>query len=262
MTGMRHTGRLSVGLFLVGLIAVAALTAPLLAPYDPTRSSIGFLEDPSWAHWLGTDELGRDTFSRVLHGARTSLVIGLGAAVVANAIGVPIGLTAGYFGGVVDLLAVPMIDLFVALPGLVLALIITVMVGATVENLVLVLGFVTWPGIARLVRGQTLATRELAYVTAARALGGSPSWIIRWHVLPNIVRVIAAQFSITVSFAIFTSASLSFLGLGIPPPTPDWGGMVRGGFDYLTINPLLSLGPGFAVTLTVIGFYLMGSSVE
>jgi peptide/nickel transport system permease protein len=259
---MRASHRLQVGLFLIALVAAVAVLAPVLAPYDPTRSSVTFLDDPSWAHWLGTDELGRDTLSRVLYGARISLVIGVGAAVAANLIGIPIGLMAGYFGGAIDLLAVPVIDLFVALPGLVLALIITVMVGPTVENLVLVLGFVTWPGIARLVRGQTLATRELAYVTAARALGGSPLWIVRWHVLPNIARVIAAQFSVTVSFAIFTSASLSFLGLGIPPPTPDWGGMVRSGFDYLTVNPLLSLGPGAAVTFTVIGFYLAGSSVE
>jgi peptide/nickel transport system permease protein len=154
------------------------------------------------------------------------------------------------------------IDLFSALPGLVLALIITAMVGPTVQNLVFVLGFVMWPTVARLVRGQVLALRETVFVEAARALGGGATWIIVQHVWPNVMRIVAAQFAVTVSFAIFTSASLSFLGLGLPPPTPDWGGMVRDGFQFLALNPVLSLGPGAAVALTILGFYLVGSSVE
>jgi peptide/nickel transport system permease protein len=198
----------------------------------------------------------------VLWGARSSLVVGFGAAAVALLIGAPIGLVAGYFRGLADMAIVPVIDLFIALPGLVLALIITVMVGPTIENLVLVLGFVMWPTVARLVRGQVLALRETAFIEAARAVGGSAAWIIAQHVWPNIMRVVAAQFAVTVAFAIFTSSSLSFLGLGIPPPTPDWGGMVRAGFDYLAINPMMSLGPGAAVTVTVLGFYLVGSTVE
>ena len=141
----------------------------------------------------------------------------------------PIGIVAGYFGGKVDVFAVQIIDLFIALPGLVLALIITAMVGPTLINLMFVLGFVMWPTVARLVRGQALNIRESVYVEAAKALGGRSSWII-WahiwaHIWPNILHIVAAQFAITVSFAIFTSASLSFLGLGVPPPTPDWGGM-------------------------------------
>jgi peptide/nickel transport system permease protein len=177
-------------------------------------------------------------------------------------IGVPIGLTAGYFRGVLDMAIVPVIDLFIALPGLVLALIITVMVGPTITNLILVLGFVGWPTVARLVRGQVLAIREQTFIEAARAIGGGGGWIIFRHVWPNVMRIVAAQFSITMSFAIFTSASLSFLGLGIPPPTPDWGGMVRAGFDFLSINPMMSLGPGAAVAVTILGFYLVGTSVE
>ena len=143
---------------------------------------------------------------------------------------------------------------------LVLALIITVMVGPSLQNLVLVLGFVMWPVVARLVRGQALAVREHAYIEAAVAAGGSSLWIIRRHVWPNIFRIVAAQFAITVSFAIITSASLSFLGLGIPPPVPDWGSMVRSGFDVLAINPALSLAPGAAMATLVLGFYLMGNS--
>lgn len=256
------TPRRIIGLALVACALLCALLADVIAPYDPLRSSVDILSPPSATHPLGTDELGRDVLSRVIHGARTSLLIGFGAALVAMAIGAPVGLVAGYAGGRLDVVAVMLIDLFVALPGLVLALVITVMVGPSILNLALILGFVMWPSVARLIRGQVLGIREATFVEAARAAGGTPAWIISRHIWPNTMRVTAAQFSITVSFAIFTSSSLSFLGLGIPPPAPDWGGMVRSGYDFLAINPLLSLGPGAAVTMTVLGFYLIGSSVE
>lgn len=251
-----------IGLAAILTVVGAAVFAPYLSGFSPIRSSIDFLQGPSPVHWFGTDDIGRDVLSRVLFGARTSLVVGIGAAFVATLLGVPIGLIAGYFGGKTDMLAVQVIDLFIALPGLVLALIITAMVGATLENLVFVLGFVMWPTVARLVRGQVLNIRESVFVEAAIALGGRTWWIIWAHIWPNILRVVAAQFAITVSFAIFTSASLSFLGLGVPPPMPDWGGMVRTGFEFLSINPLLSLGPGGAVAATVFGFYLVGSTID
>ena len=250
----------SIGGLIVLLACAVALLAPILAPHDPTKSSVLFLHRPSDTYLFGTDELGRDILSRVIYGTRTSLAIGAGALLVAVIIGAPIGLAAGYLGGKIDVVAVQLIDLFIALPGLVLALIITVMVGPSLLNLVLVLGVVTCPVVARLVRGQTLAVREHAYIEAAVAAGGSSFWIIRRHVWPNIVRIVAAQFAITVSFAIITSASLSFLGLGIPPPTPDWGSMVRSGFDVLAINPALSLAPGSAIGVLVLGFYLLGNS--
>lgn len=259
---MRLKPRVLVGLLIIALVAATAALAPIMAPHDPLRSSVAILAAPSPAHPLGTDELGRDVLSRVFHGARTSLVIGFGAALVAMLIGVPIGLVAGYMRGRVDVAVVMLIDLFVALPALVLALVITVMIGSSLQNLVITLGFVMWPTVARLARGQVLAVREATFIEAARALGGTTPWIIRKHVWPNIMRVVAAQFAVAVSLAIFTSASLSFLGLGIPPPTPDWGGMVRAGFDFLSINPVMSLGPGAAVAVTVLGFYLVGTSVE
>jgi peptide/nickel transport system permease protein len=259
---MQVTPRAVIGGVVVFLTCAVALLAPVLAPYDPTRSSVFFLQGPSAAHLFGTDELGRDIFSRVIYGTRTSLVIGAGAALLAVMIGAPIGLATGYLRGKLDILVVQVIDLFIALPGLVLALIITVMVGPSLQNLVVVLGFVMWPVVARLVRGQTLAVREHAYIEAAVAAGGSALWIIRRHVWPNIFRVVAAQFAITVSFAIITSASLSFLGLGIPPPVPDWGSMVRSGFDVLAINPALSMAPGAAIATVVLGFYLLGSTAR
>ncbi|MHB1217265.1 MAG: ABC transporter permease [Alphaproteobacteria bacterium] len=255
-------GRRIGGAFVIGLVALIAMLAPVLAPHDPLKSSVFFLQGSTADYLLGTDDLGRDVLSRLLYGARSSLTVGLGAALAAALVGVPIGLAAGYFRGNVDLAIVFLIDIFIALPALILALFVVVMIGPSVINLVVVLGLVMWPQIARLVRGQTLAVREATFIEAARASGGTPAWIITRHVLPNIMRVIAAQFAITVSFSIFTSASLSFLGLGIPPPTPDWGGMVRAGYEFLTINPWVSLAPGTAVALTVMGFYMIGSSAE
>lgn len=249
-----------IGAGLVTCIAVVAVAAPVLTPQNPYASSVDMTALPSAVHWLGTDDLGRDVLSRVIFGARASLAIGVGGAAVAMLIGVPIGLIAGTLRGKTDVLLAALIDLFIALPGLVLALIITVMVGANLRNLILVLGFVMWPPIARLVRGQALALRETVYVEAARAMGARTQWIIWRHVWPGVLPVVAAQFSISVSFAIFTSASLSFLGLGIPPPAADWGGMVRAGYDYLAINPWISLAPGAAVSLTVMAFYIIGRS--
>jgi len=254
--------RRMLGFALVACALLCALLANIIAPYDPLRSSIDLLSPSTASHLFGTDELGRDALSRVIFGARTSLLIGFGAALVAMVIGAPVGLVAGYAGGRLDVVAVMIIDLFVSLPGLVLALVITAMVGPSLLNLTLVLGLVMWPGVARLIRGQVLAIRENSFVEAARAAGGTPAWIIGQHIWPNTMRVTAAQFSVSVSLAIFTSSSLSFLGLGIPPPVPDWGGMVRSGYDFLAVNPLLSLGPGAAVAITVLGFYLIGSSVE
>lgn len=246
---------------ILGVVCIS-IFAPYLTHLDPTKSSILFLSPPGGENLLGTDDLGRDIYTRVLFGGRSSLLVGIGAAVIATVIGVPVGIAAGYLGGRVDVVAVQFINMFIALPGLVLALMITAMIGPTLTNLMIVLGVVTWPRVARLVRGQAFEIREALYIEAARAAGANALWIIYRHVLPNTMRVIAAQFALSVAYSIFTSASLSFLGLGVPPPTPDWGGMVRGGLDYLAINPLMSLAPSCAVALTVLGFYSIGSSIK
>lgn len=250
------------GMAVFFVVAAVSILAPYLSPLDPARSSVFFLAPPGAENWLGTDDLGRDIYTRVLYGGRSSLIVGIGAAVIATLIGVPIGIAAGYLGGRVDVVAVQFINMFIALPGLVLALMITAMIGPTLMNLVIVLGVVTWPRVARLVRGQAFEIREALFVEAARAAGGSAVWIIQRHILPNTMRIIAAQFALSVAYAIFTSASLSFLGLGVPPPTPDWGAMVRSGLDYLAINPMMSLAPSCAVALTVLGFYSIGSSIK
>ena len=251
-----------VGLAIVSVMATCAIAAPWISPHDPATTSVLLFDMPSAKHWLGTDQLGRDILSRVIYGARVSMLIGVGAAIVAGLIGVPIGLAAGYLGRTVDLVAMQFINLFIALPGLVLALIIIAMTGATMFNIILVLGFVAWPGVARLVRGQAFAIRESVYVEAARAVGGGTFWIVSRHIWPNVFRLVAVQLATVVAFSIFTSSSLSFLGLGVPPPTPDWGGMVRAGVDYLTVNPFMSIAPGCAVALTIFGFYMLGYREE
>ncbi|WP_407496703.1 ABC transporter permease [Pseudooceanicola sp. MF1-13] len=258
----RLSPRLAIGLILLALISVAAILAPWITPYSPVKTSTSVLAPPSLDHLLGTDQLGRDVFSRIIYGTRVSLQVGASAAVIAVLIGAPIGLIAGFFRGRIDFLIVQLIDIFIALPGLVLALIITAMLGPSVVNLAITLGIVTAPTVARLVRGQVFVVRETLFVEAARATGAGSAWIIRKHVMPNTMRVVWAQFAINVSLAIFTSASLSFLGLGVPPPAPDWGGMVRDGSMFLPIRPALSLAPGFAVALTVFTFYLIGSSMN
>ena len=258
---MRHPNVI-LGMVIVALVAAFAIAAPWIATHDPSKTSISLFQLPSASFWLGTDQLGRDIFSRVVHGARVSMLIGIGSALVAVLIGAPIGLTAGYMGRTVDLVAMQFINLFIALPGLVLALIIIAMTGPSMLNIILVLGFVSWPGVARLVRGQAFAIRESVFVEASRAVGGGAAWIIARHIWPNVFRLVAVQMATVVATAIFTSSSLAFLGLGVPPPTPDWGGMVRSGVDYLTINPFMSLAPGCAVALTVFGFYLLGYREE
>ncbi len=258
---MPSFGRL-LGGAIIGAIVLASVFAPVLSHHDPNASGDEMLAAASTQHWFGTDDLGRDVFTRVLYGGRISLLVGIGAASFACLIGAPMGLAAGFARGWTATLMVQAIDLFIALPGLVLALVITVIVGPTMLNLMVVLGLVQWPAIARLVRGQVLSLRETTFVEAARAIGGSTTWILGRHIWPNVARVVAAQYAIAISAAIFTSSSLSFLGLGLPPPSPDWGSMVQAGFDYLAVNPWLSIGPGLGVTMTVFGFYIMGRSVD
>lgn len=248
------------GWALIAVIVGLTLIAPVLPLPDSAQTDVFYLDPPSVRHWLGTDELGRDVLARVLYGGRASLIVGIGAAVIATLVGVPLGLAAGYLGGRVDVAVVQVANLFIALPSLVLALIITAMIGPTLLNLTLVLGFVSWPRMARLVRGQALAIRETLFIEAARSMGAGTAWIVRHHLLPNVRGLVAAQFSLTLAYAIITSASLSFLGLGIPPPEPDWGGMVRSGLSYLALAPMLCLAPSAAVASTVFGFYLVGSS--
>jgi peptide/nickel transport system permease protein len=246
-----------VGATLICLVVVCSVFAPWIASYPPNTSSVNILQAPSAEHLLGTDGLGRDVLSRILHGGQVSIAIGIGAAITATLIGVPLGLCAGFLGGRVDTFISYFINIFIALPGLIVALIITAMVGPSLVNLIFILGFVNWPQLARMVRGQTLALRERMFVEAALSAGASPAWVIRHHIEPNTRSLVWSQFALTVATAIFTSSSLSFLGLGIPAPQADWGGMVRSGTDFLAINPAAALAPSVCVGITILGFYLI-----
>lgn len=259
---IRLASRRAIGCVIIAVIAGAAMCAPLLSPYPPNATGMDSLDPPSAEHLFGTDDLGRDVLARVLYGARTSLLVGPLAALMATLVGVPFGLLVGFVRGLPALLLTQVIDLCIAMPGLVLALLITVMVGPSLQNIILVLGFVMWPTVARLVRGQVLAIAAQPYIEAARASGCTTWRILLRHIAPNLASIVAAQYATTVSSAIFTAASLSFLGLGIPPPTADLGEMVHGGFQFLALNPAASLAPGAIVALTVSGFYLIGSSID
>jgi peptide/nickel transport system permease protein len=257
-----HLWQRCIGIGLVTIIVVVAILAPWIAPYDPNISSADVLSLPSANHWFGTDHLGRDAYSRLVFGTRASLLIGLCATAISMAIGVPIGMLSGYAGGKFDTFVVQIIDICISLPAIIMALIITSVIGVSVVNLIIILGLLKWPIIARIVRGQVRTLRDQAFVEAARAVGCNVPRILFRHIGPNIIRVIAAQFSIVTSSARFTAASLSCLGMGLPPPTADWGSMVQSGFDYLFFNPLLSLAPGAAVTFTLMSFYLIGQTFQ
>jgi peptide/nickel transport system permease protein len=259
----KGVGRVSIrraaGLAIIAIIILVSIAAPLLSHYSPNRSDVDILAAPSALHPLGTNDLGQDVFSRLLYGGRISLAIGLGAAALAALIGIPAGLAAGYFGGPLDACISYVINLFVAMPSLILALIVTAVIGASLPNLILILGLVGWPTMARLMRGQALVIREQMFVEAARVAGAGTIWILWHHLLPNVRRLAWSQLSLTVAQAIFTASSLSFLGLGVPPPLVDWGGMVRSGNDYLATNPLLAIAPSVAVAVTILAFCLLDS---
>ena len=256
--------RLAIPSGAVALLAVlAAAGAGYLAPSNPVRGELSdALRAPSAAHWLGTDPLGRDELARLLFGARVSLAAGLISVGLAASVGIPAGLIAGYAGGLPDEAIMRVVDAILAFPALVLALAISAALGPGLTSSMLAIGFVTIPAFARLTRGQVLAVRHLAYVESARAAGAAPPRVLAVHIFPNAVSPLIVQASLSVAFAILTEASLSFLGLGVQPPTPSWGSMLLTGKNYLTTAPWLSLVPGAAIFLTVMSFNLLGDAID
>lgn len=251
------------GAAFVALFAAFALFAPWIAPYDPIETRIlEALSAPSPTHLLGTDELGRDILSRIIYGARVSLSVGFIAVGVAATIGGTLGLIAGFVGGRTDSVIMRLMDVILAFPAILLALAISAALGASVFNVMLAIGFVYIPRFARLVRGQMLSLRESDYATAAKALGQVPVLIMVRHLLPNALSVIIVQASIAMGWAILSEAALSFLGVGVSPPMPTWGSMLSMGRGYMEIAPWLTVFPGIAIFLTVLGFNLMGDGVR
>jgi peptide/nickel transport system permease protein len=245
------------------LAITVALLAPVVAPYNPLKQNLNnTLARPDWTHLLGTDNVGRDVFSRVIYGTRVSLVAGFGSVVIAVLVGGLLGLLAGYAGGRADNLVMRMMDAVLSFPPLVLALALGAVLGAGLTGVVIALGVVYTPTFARLMRGQVLSITAREYVDAARALG-APGWRIAWsHVLPNATAPIVVQASLSVAFAILAEASLSFLGLGIQPPAASWGSMINAGRGYLQQAPWIVFGPGAALFITVVGLNFVGDAIR
>jgi peptide/nickel transport system permease protein len=246
----------------VALVLFVALGADVIAPYNPNQpQQAGVLTAPALAHWLGTDQLGRDVLSRIIYGTRTSVQAGVVSVGLALVVGVSIGLLAGYHGGSIDDALVLLVDALWSFPTLVLALAIAASLGPGLTNAMLAIGVVFTPVFARLVRGQTLSVRERDFVMAARALGAGPGRIMLRHIWPNVTAPIIVQTSLLVASAIVVEAALSFLGLGIEPPTASWGSMLKGGYQYMQQAPWLSFAPGTAIFVTVLAFNLLGDGL-
>jgi ABC-type dipeptide/oligopeptide/nickel transport system permease subunit len=251
------------GLVIITALVVAALFAPRLAPYDPTEQRLErMLQPPGGAHLLGTDDLGRDILSRILYGARVSLLVGVLSVGISLLAGVSLGLVAGYRGGWVDEVVMRVMDGLLAFPALVLALAITAALGPSLRNAMIAIGIVGIPGFARLVRGQVLSLRAQEYVEAARAAGLGDGRIVARHILPGTLAPIIVHASLRVAFAVLAEAGLSFLGLGTQPPTPSWGSMLNGGREYLEMAPWLSVAPGVAIFVTTLSFNFLGDALR
>jgi peptide/nickel transport system permease protein len=251
------------GFILIFIFAVSALLAPLIAPYGPIEQILSErLQPPSLTHLLGTDQLGRDLFSRLLFGARISLTVGVVVVASAGAFGTSIGLIAGYAGGIVDEVLMRVTDIFFAFPPLILAMAIAGALGPNLNNAMIAIAVVLWPVYARLVRGQVLSLREREFIQAARCVGASTPRILWRHLLPNTLAPLLVQASFDLGGAILSIAGLSFIGFGAQPPTPEWGVMISEGRKFISTQPWLSLFPGLAILFSVAAFNLIGDGLR
>jgi peptide/nickel transport system permease protein len=250
--------------FIIVLIAVAAaVLGPILSPYDPASQELARrLEPPSLAHPFGLDELGRDILARILAGARISLLVGIAVVGVSSVVGSLVGSIAGYFGGRVDDVISRIIDVLMAFPGILLAIALVAVLGPSLRNVVLALSVIGWVGYARLVRGQALRAREFDFVQAARALGAGSARIVVRHILPTALPAVVVQATLGMAGAIIAEASLSFLGLGVQPPTPSWGTMLDAGRSHIFDAPHLTVFPGLAIAILVLGFNFVGDGLR
>jgi peptide/nickel transport system permease protein len=252
-----------IGLVIVLVAVLAATLGPVLTPYDSSSQELAHrLEGPSAAHPLGLDELGRDILSRLLSGARISLLVGLAVVSISSVVGMLLGSIAGYFGGVVDDVISRVVDVLMAFPGILLAIALVAVLGPSLSNVVLALSVIGWVGYARLVRSQALRAREFEFVQAARALGAGSSRIVLRHILPTALPAVVVQATLGMAGAIIAEAALSFLGLGVQPPTPSWGTMLDAGRSHLFDAPHLTIFPGMAIAVLVLGFNFLGDGLR
>jgi peptide/nickel transport system permease protein len=251
------------GAAVIALLVVAGVAGPWIAPYDPIAQDLAqSLQGPSAAHWFGTDSFGRDILSRVLYGARVSLLVGVASQAIAFALGLFLGVVSGYYGGRVDNLVMRLADVTLAFPTLLLLIAITAAFQPSLVVVFVAIGVVGWAGLARLVRSQALVVRELDFVQAARALGLADGRLLARHVLPNCLAPAIVAVTLGMAGAILLEAALSFIGLGAQPPTPSWGSMISDGRDFLRTAPWISVFPGLAIGLVVLGFNLFGDGLR
>jgi peptide/nickel transport system permease protein len=253
-----------IGLAIAAVVIFVAIFAPWISPFDPFEQELSRrLLEPSAQHWFGTDLLGRDVFSRVLYGARISLQVGISVVLVSGVIGVIIGAIAGFYGGWVDrILSGYLFNVFLAFPGLLLAIALVAFLGPGLGKLILALCIIGWVGYARVMRGQVLKVREYDFVQAAKALGAGNMRILFIHILPNSIQPLIVQASLGMAGAVLSEASLSFLGLGIPPPAPSWGTMIEEARNYFATYPHTLFFPGIAIALTVLAFNFIGDGLR
>jgi peptide/nickel transport system permease protein len=251
------------GLLIVGCLAIVAIISPVIAPYNPqTIDTWHILEPPSMAHLLGTDTLGRDCLSRLIYGARISLIVGIVAVGIATAIGAALGALSGYYGGVIDAVIMRIVDIMLCFPTIFLIMAVIAFLEPSIFNIMAVIGLTGWMGVARLVRAEFLSLKERDFVLAARLSGASDMRIVFSHILPNAIAPILVSATLGIGGAILTESALSFLGIGVQPPTPSWGNMLTEGKDNLDVAWWLSVFPGLAILITVLGFNLLGEGLR
>ena len=259
----RHARLAVPGLAIVLLFLVLGIFAPVIATHDPYTSNLAdILLGPSGSHWFGTDELGRDVFSRVVYGTRLSLVEGVVAVAIAMLVGVPLGVLAGYAGGLADVLLMRGVDILMAFPGVLLAIVVVSILGPSLVNAMLAVGVYNIPIFTRLARSSAMALKALPYIEACRATGMGHGRILWRHILPNIAGTLSVMAVLRVAITILTAASLSFLGLGAQPPTPEWGAMLSNGRDALLVAPHAALFPGLCIILLVLGLNLLQNGMQ
>ncbi len=252
-----------VGLAVIVLFVAGAVFAPLVAPYDPVATSWSAIRKaPSWAHWMGTDENGRDVLSRVIYGARASMLAGVISVMIAAGIGVPAGVLSGFAGGWTDALLSRVTDAILACPSLILAIALAAFLGPNLTNAMIAIGVSTAPRFMRVARAATLEVASLDYIDAARTVGTTPFRVAVRHILPNIVPPVLVQGTLAIAAAIIAEASLSFLGLGQQPPDPSWGSMLNAAHRFLSQAPWLAVFPGLAIFLCVLSFNLVGDGLR
>jgi len=252
-----------VGLVIIAVVVLMAILAPLVAPYDPLAQDIPASHQmPTLSHLLGTDELGRDILSRIIYGSRSSLEIGVLAIGLGGAVGVVLGMVSGYFRGIIDPILMRIVEALLALPGLLLVIALATSLGTGMKALIIAVAVGSVPHFARLTRGSVLLTRELDYVQAARTIGAGNVRIMLQHIWPNCLQPIIVQGTLGIGVAILVAAAASFIGVGVQPPTPDWGLMIASGHQYVFNNWWLSVPPGVAIMLTVMGFNLFGDGLR